>query len=658
MPKIKTSGKDPPLSNRQLENEDIADDLVVENDVEGHDETVAMASVKMKLNTFSDNNLLNGKIRSIVLNMNQLLGEAYAFANFHILRTLNMNETCPTIDRNFYYRCLVAVSVSKSRDGTLGSEIKESKVLFDKLRDPSIPKINITGHVQIVADLSISMSTMATNHLWMNIQKRMQRFLRWSQPTMKQPMRKRIVESILFKPAITLCKLFPNKDIKNTEGLAVATELRELLKLPSSNQYASRAHLLLPLYFHILKKTATAKEAKAHIALIDGKRQKKFGGKTFTLLPLKDGFTINHIPFSSMALLGILKGMKLEKFNGDGRDEDASAILKKYFHVQLVETEKRKFRNRFVTDGVSVSVLVNKKCALVCPDSCPCEKRLKELYKKSLLDQNDKEHVRVVAVDPGFTDVATTADNNDNIKSYSSAKYYDKALYDLSRRRTNKWNKGTVELTKAIPYPETDTMSEFEEFVRMYLKNLPVILRHRYNKGYRNMRFLRYKKKQAAIREICEMIAPTGEVSVIGYGDWNGGNGSPISRRCAGPQQEIKLYLSKKKDAVLLSIDEYCSSKMCCQCHNVLSNMRAKSIIYKKDANGVKTQVERGVGKIHKILHCKSRQADSSSSKKSRCGTTWNRDVNAAKNILMLTLRLMQGLRRPAVFTRSVRLSK
>jgi hypothetical protein len=63
----------------------------------------------------------------------------------------------------------------------------------------------------------------------------------------------------------------------------------------------------------------------------------------------------------------------------------------------------------------------------------------------------------------------------------------------------------------------TDSLIEFEEFARPYLKNLREILQHRCDKGYRNMRFLRYKKKRVAIRDICEMIAPRGEPSVVGF---------------------------------------------------------------------------------------------------------------------------------------------
>lgn len=634
MPKIKTKGKDPPLSNRQLDEQDTADEIVVDNEVEGVDAVVANACVKLKLNTFSVNKQLNTKLRSIVLDMNQLLGEGYVFANFHILRILHAGIDIPKMDRNFYYRCLVAVSENKSHSATLGPDLQESKNQFDALRDPNTPKIVTTGHIQVVADLSISMATMATNHLWMNIKKRLQRFLSWSQPTVKLALRKRIIEAVLFKPTVDLSKLFTNSPV----GLEIATNLRAILKLPSNSQFANRAHLLIPMYFHILKHTIIGKAAC---------QGKKFGGRTFTLLPLKSGYTISHIQFSAMALLGYLKQLKLEKFSGDGRKEDASMILKKYFNTNLIETKNRKFGNRIITDGVAVSVFMHKKCALVCPNNCPCEKTLKDLHVRSLLERENKDHVRVASVDPGFTDVATTIDQYGVIKSYSSKKYYETALYNMSARRTNKWNNETLELTSSVPDPETDNLVNFKVFVSTYLNVLPKLLKHRSDKGYRNMRFLRFQKKQQAIKDICEMIAPLSELSVVGFGDWNGGNGTPIGRRCAGPLQEIKLYLSKCEYVVLMSIDEYLTSKRCSDCGNELCNMRAKSTIYKK-----KIKTVRDVGKIHKILHCRSSQAGTPSEASPRCGTTWNRDVNAAKNILNLTILQMQGLPRPQALMR------
>ena len=612
--------------------------------------------------------------------MNQLIGEAYAFANYHVLRLLQKARdvpiivnirvavgTCdnihlevapfviPKIDRNFYYRCLVAVSENNARAATLGNDFVETKVLFDSLRnDNTVPKVSIVGHTQVVADLSRSMATMATNHLWMNIEKRLRRYLTWSQPALKPTQRKRVIESLLYKPTISLAKLFPNKDNVELNTLAVARELRGQLQLSSKAQHASTAHMLLPLYFEILRKTEVAKEAdeiRKNEEHDNVKKSKRFGGRVFSMLPLKNSYTISYIQFSSMSILGYLKSLKLETFSGDGRNEDASCILRKYFNTKLIETVNRKFGNRIVTDGTGVSIVMNKQSALICPNGCLCAGTLKILHASSLLEKTNKDHVRVAAVDPGLTDVVTLMDQYGNVSSYSSARYYEDALYNMSNRRTSGWNKDTKALTDLIKGQETSSIQIFEQYLITYLRHLRPILNHRMNKGYRNMRFLRYQRKKKAIKDICDMVAPPDEFSVIGFGDWRGANGTPISRRCAGPLQEIKFELSNRSNVVMLSIDEFCTSKKCSMCSSDLVNMKAMTTRCVR-VKGVKTK-KNEVKKIHKVLHCRSRQAGISLSETPRCGLTWDRDINASKNILTITLLQMQGLPRPQALTRS-----
>ncbi len=62
--------------------------------------------VKMKLATFCKNPGLHKSIDRLVLDMNRLLGEAYAFANYHVIRVLRAtgaDATMPRMDRNFFY---------------------------------------------------------------------------------------------------------------------------------------------------------------------------------------------------------------------------------------------------------------------------------------------------------------------------------------------------------------------------------------------------------------------------------------------------------------------------------------------------------------------------------------------------------------------------
>ena len=52
--------------------------------------------------------------------------------------------------------------------------------------------------------------------------------------------------------------------------------------------------------------------------------------------------------------------------------------------------------------------------------------------------------------------------------------------------------------------------------------------------------------------------------------------------------------------------------------------------------------------KVHKVLHCCSNDKQGSPC----CGTTWNRDINASKNMLSLTLCMVHGQERPRAFCR------
>jgi hypothetical protein len=155
---------------------------------------------------------------------------------------------------------------------------------------------------------------------------------------------------------------------------------------------------------------------------------------------------------------------------------------------------------------------------------------------------------------------------------------------------------------------------------------------------------MRFVFKQKAIQEICDMIAPQDEFTIVGFGDWTGPKGTPIKRRFAGPLQEIKRELKRRRESVLFrTVWEYKTSVLNNQTWERMTNMIAKSWSRDRDK---RTMVERKKSKIHKIMHC-------STSEKGAMRPdimTWNRDVNASKNILMLLRREIRGQERPSQF--------
>jgi hypothetical protein len=690
---------------------------------------IVKAVVKMKLNTLCANQQICGKLRVLVTDMNRLLGEAYAFMNFHTARLMKNNTPPVSVDRNFCYRCLVAASDSAVFPGTLGDEFKESILQFDALR-PDAPdasdtsktikvsgsnplgkqKVNIRGVVQVVADLSKVMETMVSNHLWTNLSPRIERYLGWRHPTLKrfhkaitravvEHPKKPIVDviaaaTVYFKPkkgasskaaaaqetpsgkkarklsakqlATQLAKAAKEAKKAKEQGhfeaaVAISTQLRELLPLPSNQTFTSRAHMTLPLYHNILQETEVAAHAhKARIAALpEGHRDKKckFTGRIFSLLPLKSGLTTSHIPISSMTFVDILKKCELSKHVGDGRTLDHHSLWAKHLNLKLVETKRRSFGDRIITDGYAVSAIIN------CPVSLNTSQgagslEIEEI--RALMKTHEGRLQMQAGLDPGFTDVFTAAlmDSNGkrSVKSYSSARYYEDAKINNSRRKTTKWNAETKQLTDALRCTagcKTTDLAAMKLHLRLYLQHLPGLLQHRQVKGYRRMRFMRFVFKKRTVKNIVDMIvgdqADETIFTVVGFGDWSGGSQSPVSRRCAGPIQEIKEKISRRRNAALKMMDEHKTSQNHHETFKKLVNMKAKSTVFNRD--GTKKTV---FNKVHKVLHCQP-SADKSKTCKE---TTVDRDVNAAKNILMLLQRELEGLERPSAFCRQTKNSE
>ena len=605
---------------------------------EGSGDTTSVV-VKMKLNTFCTDSDLRERIRSLVLGANRLVAEAYAFANFHMLRLLEQGLDLPKIDRSFYYRCLLAVAVSKVRKNTLDAEFIASIDAFDALRAAGTQKVDIGRWNPLVASLSITMATMATNHLVLsNLDDRILRYVKWRYPALKGVWRK--ITHVAVTPKASLADVFRCRigaplhvQAKNADASSVARELREALGFTSVKRFASVAHRTIALYHRIRKETAAAmmEQEKA------GTRCVRF--RPFDLLPMKGGFTVSYIPISTMTFMSLIKSH--EGFKGDGRDQDHDKMWRKYFDVRAAETRTRKFGGSFVTDGCGVSVLIAKKSLLHCPDKAP---------RRSAVLNAVVRGASVVGVDPGFSEVITATvrdgDGTKHVLSYSSSRYYEEAGFKCSKRRTDRWNRDTKSMLDALPSSRSAVnIRGMEDFLRVYLSVLTPVLRHRAEKGYRNMRFMRYTKRQRSIEAVCDMLAPPGRETVVGFGDWSGGHKSPISRRTCGPIEEIKHRLQRRAGVWFFHVDEHLTSQTCSCCRQRLVNMRASAVTKAKD--GTKKEAQRV--KVHSVLHCKSSDGNGSD----RCGVTWNRDVNASVNILNLAFGMIHGEARPAQLCRA-----
>ena len=636
--------------------QDVADAEVV-NDNE------IISCVKMKLASFCPDPALRAMMNSAVLRTNNIVGETYAFANFHITRLLSESGAMPSVDRKFYYACLACVSTMNVRESTLTTDLKRSRDAFDALRPEGSVKIDARDLMDLLPDISITMATMATNHLWMNLCGRLSKYLKWKRPDISTKMRKTVVMMVAKFPTMPLDKvdelslvgkskkkvkpeLAANLVEKRTTARSLIVELRARCPIKTGTHVACRAHLLIP-FFHFIQQETEAKVASqdAEPSSSTATRPKVLTKKAlgrFTLLPTKRNYTVSCIPISKRFMFALVT--RLKRSDGTPRFRASSARGTKreqrlawetFCNVNAVETRSRKFRDRIVTDGVSVAVIMNSEQACV-------QSNQDSEWDPSVLPINKK--VNFSGVDPGVTDIFTATiqskHEKDRTVSYSSSRYYERSKVKLSGRRTTRWNKEMgPQLRRSM---DQSTVEGASEFAASYLSSVRELHEHRATKGYRNMRFMRYVFKQKAIQEICDLMAPPDEFTVVGFGDWSGPNGTPIKRRFAGPLQDIKRELKRRTDSVAFRpVWEYRTSVLNCVTWERMENMAAKSWKRGRD----KVLVERKKSKIHKVMHCKTSVKGTTPDI-----TTWDRDVNASKNILMLMMREIRGLERPSQF--------
>ena len=592
----------------------------------------------------------------------------------------------------------VRSNVTTSASGKKASEKPGKRYDTNPL---GLRKVDTSEYNQLVATLSIQMATMGSNHLITNLRGRLSSFLVWKHPSIKR-FHHAILKAVLETPSIDVNKIMmasslykagkakkpaakkPSKRTVSQKAKAVAAakataarevkaarekeqrdraaqvaqDLRAKLPMQRPLKFASRAHESLRLYHWILKQTEEARDVHrarvaARIAAGETIKQSEryFKGRTFNLLPMKNSFTTASIPISTMFFLRILRSLKLSTHVGDGRELDSRALWDRFMCLKLVETANRKFDGSITTDGYAVSAVITSKVSL--DTSKGASDSTIEAIRTAIKERKAAGgKVKIGAADPGFSDIVSTTYLDGRHFSYSSSRYYEAAKVKHSGRKTDEYNLGQKALTDTLRGGDggkTSSSRKMKDYLRSYLASVRTLLSDRMTQNYRKQRFLRHVSKQRAVKEIVDLMVG-GErsktLTVIGFGDWSGGSRSPISRQHAGPIQMIKDKIGRRPNAMIVPVEECMSSKLDSNTWLPLVNMRAKETIRKRK-DGLRVTLTNQ--KVHKVLHCQTSEGKYASSCRE---TTWNRDVNASKNLLMLLMMQIKGYDRPEPFRR------
>ena len=541
--------------------------------------------VKSTLNQFCNNDFIKQKLNQHVLNSNKLIYEVYKFANLHLLRCLQNNEVLPNLDQNFFYKCSCYISkmyLRKSQNNNTNSFDKTFEIY--KLHRPTNYNPAYRDNLgSIINYLDKQMVVSTINHLVLNFYKRFSRYIKDKY-------------SLDSKSVYEICKCIYEKNYKGDDE--IVKKYRTILdnKPPYENFVKKDPSKILNIYNEIL--TYNIENNK----------------RLFSLIPNKNGFTMNYINIDKTGLKDLLVSIKIPNFKRDNFDKNTKTYWNTFFHIQKFETINKKFHS-FLTDGLSVSIILEKE-NIIKP-------------KPQELVYNDEE---LIALDPGLRMLFVGCNNkNDAIINCSGKSYYhDAGINRINNKQRRHYNKDEEVLSyiRNMPIGKTNDINEFCKHLSYCLNKLDKVLEFHYTNPFRKWKFTKYILEKKKINELCKLISKKSDITepskvVVGFGDWSNPHDSIIRGHKRGPVLKLKTHL--RKWCKVIDVNEFRTSKLCCKCHN-----ETEKVSY----NGVK---------VNSVLRCLNNE----------CRMVIDRDINGCKNILKMLMVSLNQIEKPEAFKRT-----
>jgi len=253
-----------------------------------------------------------------------------------------------------------------------------------------------------------------------------------------------------------------------------------------------------------------------------------------------------------------------------------------------------------------------------------------------------KQYTRVVGLDPGRTHLFVATDEDGVVSRCSTGEYRAKARFKDRARWTINSMRGfrdtrpdgtgrqLHEILLDTPTPRVSALEAYKIHLRYVLQHLPLMLGFYGRHKTRQWRWKAQIYRAKALDQVCRRV--TGRqpaTTLVGFGA--AGFVGP------GPVKAFKRRL--RQHCRVVEVDEYLTSQICSRCQE-------------RELEGLPcSQPAPGTSRLYALRRCLNERCRLSSD--SQRSVIWDRDVNAARNILHVFLyqNHHQG-RRPTAFMR------
>jgi hypothetical protein len=371
----------------------------------------------------------------------------------------------------------------------------------------------------------------------------------------------------------------------------------------------------------------------------------------FNVFPLRNQVVPHHIRIDTRGLIR----MFLRKEHGTISEfeaaikKQADKLWKLFFKTDLNCFKKKKydFHHMIETDGVSCSIIFKRK-DLKSSYRPKSDKPISELYIDDVKDYTNLKQKKIVAIDPGKSDLIYCVD--------SASKDANVYRYTQDRRRkigkSKRFNKLTINLKRKEKIDGRKVQDLEDELSKLNRKTLSfekfkqyVLQKNRVNvylkKFYSREIFRKFKldifiniqrDEQNMINEFKEKYGNPDEV-VICFGDFEQKKYMKFKEPTKG--KGIRTLFRKNKYEVYL-VDEHKTSCKCSICEDEKDG-NCERFMYRKNPRPFRE----GENLVWGLLKCQT------------CESVWNRDRNGASNIYKISENIINGRPRPDYLSRT-----
>ena len=370
--------------------------------------------------------------------------------------------------------------------------------------------------------------------------------------------------------------------------------------------------------------------------------------KLFQLIPLRNSCVPKYIFIDSATLVNVIdvggkKGELLKELKSN-----AYKIWDSFFNLDKAVFKLKEYNFNFtlVTDGIG--------CSLHFKHIKHTDKQFKKNYELSqdlhYIDElSDKQleefkDKKIVTADPGKKYLLYMIDDENKVLKYSSAQRNVESLNkrNMKIKETNKKKHQNIinaetELSKYNC--KTNSYDKFKEYIKAKYNCNSIIKKYYEGEINRKLNWRTKTYRQRSEDKFLNNIEKTygkKEDILICIGDWS--NKNTIKGLGSTIGLGLKKLVSKRFRTVL--IDEYNTSKLCCNCHKENENKIIKS---------------KSLFRLLTCQHCKDGSSENSLNPSIHMsGKFLNRDKNSCINMQYLVKRyLKENRKRPKEFCRT-----